>query len=178
MFCRKYAYALGNLLKRLAGGLGFEPRLAESESGPPAQTSAALRCLWRGQPKPRISTAAFRARRIYVTLAADGKTVNFMFTPEQQEFKCMMEPEAFAPVPNAWGKRVRRPLSCRSRRQRNTDMSRVAGEREAEMHLFSGAIGHAKNPASHRDVEPSPQDAARLIVFASHLLSIIEQRST
>ena len=28
-----------------------------------------------------------------------------MFTPEEQEFKCMMAPEAFAPVPNAWGKR-------------------------------------------------------------------------
>jgi hypothetical protein len=58
-----------------------------------------------------------------------------------------------------------------------TDMSRVVGEREADMHLFSGAIGHAKNPASHRDVEPSPQEAARLIVFAGHLLSIVEQRS-
>jgi uncharacterized protein (TIGR02391 family) len=58
-----------------------------------------------------------------------------------------------------------------------SDMSRVAGEREAEMHLFCGAIGHAKNPASHRDVEPTPQQAARLIVFASHLLSIVEQRA-
>jgi Protein of unknown function (Hypoth_ymh) len=57
-----------------------------------------------------------------------------------------------------------------------TDMSRVPGEREAESHLFSGAIGHAKNPASHRDVEPTPQEAARLIVFASYLLSIVEQR--
>jgi hypothetical protein len=57
------------------------------------------------------------------------------------------------------------------------DASRVAGEREAEMHLFSGAIGHAKNPASHRDVEISPQEAARLVVFASHLLGIVEQRS-
>jgi hypothetical protein len=28
-----------------------------------------------------------------------------MFSPEQQEFKCMMAPEAFAPVPNAWGQR-------------------------------------------------------------------------
>jgi hypothetical protein len=28
-----------------------------------------------------------------------------MFTQEQWEFKCMMAPEAFAPVPNAWGKR-------------------------------------------------------------------------
>jgi len=58
-----------------------------------------------------------------------------------------------------------------------TDKSRVASEREAEMHLFSGAIGHAKNPASHRDVEISPQEAARVVVFASHLLSIVEQRS-
>jgi hypothetical protein len=58
-----------------------------------------------------------------------------------------------------------------------TDLSRVAGEREAEMHLSSGAIGHAKNPASHRDVEPGAQEAARLIVFASHLISIVEQRS-
>jgi hypothetical protein len=47
----------------------------------------------------------FRVRRIYVTLAADEKTANFMFTPEQQEFKCMMAPDAFSPVPNAWGRR-------------------------------------------------------------------------
>jgi hypothetical protein len=58
-----------------------------------------------------------------------------------------------------------------------SDMSRVTGEREAEMHLFSGAIGHAKNPASHRDVEPGAQEAARLIVFASHLLDIVQHRS-
>jgi len=54
---------------------------------------------------PHFDRTAFRARRIYVTLAADGKTANFMFTADQQEFKCMMAPEAFAPVPNAWGKR-------------------------------------------------------------------------
>jgi len=54
---------------------------------------------------PHFDRAAFRVKRIYVTLAADEKTANFMFTPEQQEFKCMMAPEAFAPVPNAWGKR-------------------------------------------------------------------------
>jgi len=40
-----------------------------------------------------------------VTLAPNGKTANFMFTPEQQEFKCMMAPEAFTPVPIAWGQR-------------------------------------------------------------------------
>jgi Protein of unknown function (Hypoth_ymh) len=58
-----------------------------------------------------------------------------------------------------------------------TDVSLVMSEREAEMHLFSGAIGHGKNPPSHRDVEPAPQEAARLIVFASHLLSIVDRRS-
>jgi YjbR len=54
---------------------------------------------------PHFDRTAFRVKRIYVTLAADEKTANFMFTPEQQEFICMMAPEAFAPVPNAWGQR-------------------------------------------------------------------------
>ena len=54
---------------------------------------------------PHFDRTAFRVKRIYVTLAADEKTANFMFSPEQQEFKCMMAPEAFAPVPNAWGRR-------------------------------------------------------------------------
>jgi hypothetical protein len=39
-----------------------------------------------------------------VTLAADGRTANFGFTPDEQEFKCLLAPKAFAPVPNAWGK--------------------------------------------------------------------------
>jgi YjbR protein len=53
---------------------------------------------------PHFDRAAFKAGRIYVTLAADGKTANFRFTPDEQEFKCMMAPEAFAAIPNAWGK--------------------------------------------------------------------------
>ena len=53
---------------------------------------------------PHFDRAAFKVARIYVTLASDGKTANFKFTPDEQEFKCMMLPEAFAPVPNAWGK--------------------------------------------------------------------------
>jgi uncharacterized protein (TIGR02391 family) len=57
-----------------------------------------------------------------------------------------------------------------------TDKASVYGEREAEMHLFSGAIGHAKNPGSHRDVTMAPDEAARLIIFASYLLSIVERR--
>jgi hypothetical protein len=53
---------------------------------------------------PPFDRAAFKVARIYVTLAADGRTANFKFTPDEQEFKCMMAPEAFVPVPNAWGR--------------------------------------------------------------------------
>jgi len=53
---------------------------------------------------PHFDRAAFKVARIYVTLAADGRTANFKFTPDEQEFKCMLAPEAFSPVPNAWGK--------------------------------------------------------------------------
>jgi uncharacterized protein (TIGR02391 family) len=53
----------------------------------------------------------------------------------------------------------------------------VFAEREAEMHLYSAAIGHAKNPTSHRDVEMTAAEAARLIVFAAHLFDIVERRA-
>jgi hypothetical protein len=54
---------------------------------------------------PHFDRVAFKVARIYVTLASDGRTANFMFTPDEQEFKCMMAPDAFIPVPNAWGKK-------------------------------------------------------------------------
>ena len=53
---------------------------------------------------PHFDRAAFKAVRIYVTLAPDGKTANFKFTPEEQEFKCMLAPQAFQPIANAWGR--------------------------------------------------------------------------
>ncbi|MEX2695481.1 MmcQ/YjbR family DNA-binding protein [Rhizobium mongolense] len=54
---------------------------------------------------PHFDRMAFKVARIYVTLAADGRTANFNFTPDEQQFKCMMLPDAFSPVPNAWGRR-------------------------------------------------------------------------
>jgi uncharacterized protein (TIGR02391 family) len=57
-----------------------------------------------------------------------------------------------------------------------TDKAAVVAEREAMLNLFAGAIGAAKNPASHRDVEMSKVEAARLILFASYLMSIVEAR--
>lgn len=52
---------------------------------------------------PHFDRAAFKVTRIYATLAADGRTANFKFTPDEQALKCLLAPEAFAPVPNAWG---------------------------------------------------------------------------
>jgi len=54
---------------------------------------------------PHFDRTAFKARRIYVTVAADGKTANLVLTPDEQEMKCLLLPEAFAPVPNKWGER-------------------------------------------------------------------------
>lgn len=42
--------------------------------------------------------------RTYVTLAPDKRSANFKFTPDEQEFKCMILSEAFQPIDNAWGR--------------------------------------------------------------------------
>jgi uncharacterized protein (TIGR02391 family) len=55
-----------------------------------------------------------------------------------------------------------------------TDMNTPAGERQAVMELFSGAIGHGRNPPSHRDVVIARADAARLIGLASYLLELVD----
>jgi hypothetical protein len=54
---------------------------------------------------PHFDRTAFKVRRIYATLAADGLTANLMLTPDEQALKCLVVPEAFSPVPNAWGAR-------------------------------------------------------------------------
>jgi hypothetical protein len=53
---------------------------------------------------PHFSRTAFKVARTYVTLSADGRSANFKFTPDEQEFKCLMAPEAFAPAPKGWGR--------------------------------------------------------------------------
>lgn len=53
---------------------------------------------------PHVDRAAFKVKRIYVTLAADGRTANFKFSPDEQALKCAVAADAFAPVPNAWGR--------------------------------------------------------------------------
>ena len=53
---------------------------------------------------PHFDRTAFKVARIYATLAPDGRTANLKFAPDEQELKCMVAADAFAPVPNAWGK--------------------------------------------------------------------------
>lgn len=53
---------------------------------------------------PHFDRAAFKVDRIYVTVAADGRTANFKFTPDEQEFKCQLAPEVFSQIDNAWGR--------------------------------------------------------------------------
>jgi len=53
---------------------------------------------------PHFDRPAFKVARIYVTLAADGRTANFKFAPDEQELKCITAPDAFSPIPNAWGR--------------------------------------------------------------------------
>jgi len=55
-----------------------------------------------------------------------------------------------------------------------TDKDAVFAEREATQNLFVGAIGAGKNPTSHRNVEMRKVEAARLIIFASYLMSLVD----
>lgn len=52
---------------------------------------------------PHFDRAAFRVSRIYATLAADGKSVNLKFLPEEQQLRLEMMAGAAHPVPGKWG---------------------------------------------------------------------------
>jgi len=57
-----------------------------------------------------------------------------------------------------------------------TDMTAPTAEREARFYLFVGAIGAFKNPPSHRRVDHQAEETAALLMFASLLLRIVDDR--
>jgi uncharacterized protein (TIGR02391 family) len=58
-----------------------------------------------------------------------------------------------------------------------TDKTAERGERVALMNLIAGAIGSYKNPASHRKVGITAEEARDMLMLASHLLKIVDERS-
>ena len=57
-----------------------------------------------------------------------------------------------------------------------TDQDQQEAEKRAISDLFAGAIGYYRNPFAHRNINVTAKEAAEIIIFASHLLRVVESR--
>jgi hypothetical protein len=53
---------------------------------------------------PHFDRTAYKARVIFASLAPDGMSANLKLSPDEQALKTLTAPEAFIPVPGAWGR--------------------------------------------------------------------------
>ena len=89
---------------------------------------------------PHFERLAFRAARIFMTLAADRQSVNIRFAPDEQEFKCLLSPKAFTPLKGGWG---------------------AAGWTRAELAALSEDELRVALDMAYRHAQPKPKSAAR-----------------
>jgi hypothetical protein len=89
---------------------------------------------------PHFDRLAFRAARIFTTLAADKQSANIRFAPDEQEFKRLLAPEAFTPLKGGWG---------------------AAGWTRAELSALSVDELRAAVEMAYRQAQPKPKPAAK-----------------
>lgn len=56
------------------------------------------------------------------------------------------------------------------------DVNVVESEKENMQHLFAGSIGSFKNPGSHREVSYQSDETVELLMLASRLMKIVDER--
>jgi hypothetical protein len=55
--------------------------------------------------QPHFDRVAFKAKRIFASIAPDQKSANLLLTAEDQQLRCAIHAGALSPVANKWGQR-------------------------------------------------------------------------